>query len=241
MAKDILDKHKAGHFGFSAMKLGDLGAPDYTLVTVVADRSGSTQGFQKDMENVLKEIVKACQHSPRADNLMLRVVTFESNHKEVHGFKLLNQIDLASYDGVLSPGGSTALYDASVDAIEAVANYGKTLMENEFPTNGITFVITDGLDNMSKFGRPEVKKAMEKTISGENLESHISILIGVNSDPSTAQALQEFKDQAGFTQFVALADASKKTLAKLAQFVSHSISSQSTALGSGGPSQTIQF
>jgi uncharacterized protein YegL len=241
MAKDIMDKHRAGHFGFSAVKLQDLGAPDYTLVNIVADRSGSTGPFQKEMETALKEILNACQHSPRADNLMLRVVTFENTHKEVHGYKLLNQIDLASYDGILAPGGMTALYDASVDAIEACSNYGKTLMENEYPTNGITFVLTDGLDNQSKFGRQQVKEAMEKTISGETLESHISVLIGVGTDPSTTQALQEFKDQAGFTQFVVLADATKKNLAKLAQFVSQSISSQSQALGSGGPSQTISF
>lgn len=241
MAKDILEKHKAGHFGFSATKLQDLGAPDYTLVTIVADRSGSTAKFQTEMESVLKEIVKACQHSPRADNLMLRLVTFDNYHKEVHGFKLLNQIDLNSYNDVLAPGGMTALFDATVDAVEAVSNYGKSLMENEYPTNGITFVITDGLDNQSKFTPKQVHDAMAKTISGETLESHISILIAVETDPSATQALDNFNKEAGFTQFVHLNDASKKNLAKLANFVSKSISSQSSAIGTGGPSQTITF
>ena len=242
LGSENLQKHKAGHFGFSATRIEDLGAQDYTLVTIVADRSGSTAAFQKEMEAVLKEVLGACLKSPRADNLMIRLVTFESKHAEVHGFKLLSAINPDDYNGVLSPGGMTALYDASTDAIEATNKYGRQLLENDFGVNGIVIVLTDGMDNESTTGIPQVKAALAEAVTNENLESMVSILVGVNvADQNAKNYLANFNQDAGFTQFVPLADANKNTLAKLAQFVSKSISSQSQALGSGGPSASITF
>jgi hypothetical protein len=237
-----LQQQQAGNFQFSGTRIEDLGATEYTLVTVVGDRSGSTSAFKQDMENALKEIVDACQKSPRADNLMLRLVTFDDYEKEEHGFKLLADIRKDDYNDVMTPGGMTALYDASCNGIEATNTYGRQLLEQDFSVNGIVFVITDGGDNRSKNGINQVKKALENAVSGENLESLVSILIGVNvQDPGLSKMLQDYHQQAGFTQYVELKDATKNTLAKLAQFVSKSVSSQSQALGSGGPSQSINF
>jgi len=237
-----MQQQQAGNFRFSGTRIEDLGATEYTLVTVVIDRSGSTAGFQADMEKALKEIVDACQKSPRADNLMLRLVTFDDQEEEKHGFRLLQDVKKADYDGILPPGGLTALYDAAANGIEVTNAYGRKLLEQDFSVNGIVFVITDGADNKSTYTPTKVKEALEKAVSGENLESLVSILIGVNvQDSGLKQLLEDFKNAAGFTQFVALNDASKNTLAKLAQFVSKSISSQSQALGSGGASQSINF
>jgi hypothetical protein len=241
-----LQKHRTGHFGFSAVKLDDLGSAQYTLVTIVADRSGSTAGYQTRMENVLKEVLKACARSDFKDSLMLRLVTFEESHHEEHGFMLLSQCDPASYDGVLPAGGMTALYDATVDAVEATANYGNTLTSNDYTCNGIVIVITDGMNNRGKMTANQVKNAFEQCVKSENLESLLSILVGVCDKQmpdytTVSQYLQEFQNTAGFTQYVELADANEKTLAKLAAFISKSISSTSQALGSGGPSQTVAF
>jgi len=51
---------------------------------------------------------------------------------------------------MLSPRGMTALYDASVEAVEAVGSYGRSLMLKDFDANGIVFIITDGADNESR-------------------------------------------------------------------------------------------
>ena len=67
---------QASHYGFSAENLQNLGSSEYTLVTVVVDTSSSVYSFATDIENCLKAIVKACRVSQRADNLMMRVVTF---------------------------------------------------------------------------------------------------------------------------------------------------------------------
>jgi uncharacterized protein YegL len=224
-----------GNFGFSATKItGDLGASQYTLASIIVDASGSVSSFKSDLEKAIQETVKACLHSPRADNLMLRLVTFADNLSEVHGFKLLSECNIGDYDNSVNPGGSTALFDATTNAIESSIAYGTNLHNSDYETNAIVIVITDGCDNVSRQTANSVKLALEKAVKSECLESIVSILVGVNIvDSSVKNALDQFQKDAGFTSFIPLADASKSTLAKLAKFVSHSISSQSKSLGSG--------
>ena len=66
----------------------------------------------------------------------------------------------------------------------------------------------------------------------------ISILIGINAS-DCARLLSEFQREAGMTQFIDAGDTTPPKLAKLAAFVSQSVSSQSAALGTGGPSKQI--
>ena len=237
--------NKAGHFGFSAVRIEDLQATEYTLVTIVVDRSGSTEAFYRDMEKTLKQIVEACQKSPRADNLLLRVIVFGDDNQEIHGWVPLNNIKPDQYDNALSPGGMTALYDATINGVEGIANFAKQLRDEDYSSNGIIFILTDGEENHSKLVHTDpsnrakfVKDALQTTLRGEHLESLVSILVAVNAT-GCQRALQQFHNEAGFTQYIDMGDASPQKLAKLAQFVSKSISSQSQALGSGGPSQSI--
>lgn len=62
----------------------------------------------------------------------------------------------------------------------------------------------------------------------------ISVLIGVNTaNPSMVRNLKLLKDNAGMTHFIDAGEATKDKLAKLAAFVSQSISSQSQSLNTG--------
>ncbi len=231
-----------GHYGYSATRLDDLGATEYTLVTIVNDVSPSVSAFVREMETALREIVKACKHAPRADSLMLRLVTFSRRLDEAHGFKLLEQCRLDDYKKILRIGCATALYDAAENSISALAAYGKRLTEANFAVNGIVFVITDGEDNASTLGIRHVREALANAVKRESLESLVSILIGVNvQDPRIGGFLQDFKNEAGFTQYVEIDRADAKALARLADFVSRNISVQSQALGTGGSSQRLRF
>ena len=237
---DGMEKHGTGHFGFSGTRISDLGATEYTLVTIAMDMSSSVSSFVDAEIKALKEIVKACKHSPRADNLMIRLTQFANGLTELHGFKLLSEINVDDYDKIFQVGGMTALFDASENAVSSTACYGKKLLENDFNVNGIVFVLTDGDDNISKLPVSHVKDAFQYALKEETLESLVSVLIGVNvQDPTLSQRLKDFKDKAGFTQYIEVDNASAKTLAKLAEFVSKSISSQSQSLGSGGASQNL--
>jgi uncharacterized protein YegL len=230
------------HYGYSATRIDSLGATEYTLVTIVCDVSGSTSPFTSEMEKTIKSIVRACKFSPRVDNLLVRLVEFDDTLDELHGFKLLESVNEGDYDRVLRGGGTTALYDAAENAISATAHYGDTLAQNDFSANAIVFVMTDGGDNASTHTKKSVKAALAKAVTGESLESIVSVLIGVNvSDQHTSQALMRFYKDAGFTQYVELEDADAKTLARLADFVSRSISAQSQSLGTGGSSKALVF
>lgn len=239
---DNLEEHKPqiGAYGFSGTRIDALGATEYTLVTIAQDVSSSVQNFKSEMEKCIQEIVKACKFSPRADNLMIRLTEFASDLNEIHGFKQLESCNLADYKDVLNVGGMTALFDASENAATSTARYGKQLMEKDFDVNGILFVITDGRNNHSTLNINAVKESFKEALKSESLESMVSILVGVDvSDPDVSSALTKFKEDAGFTQYLEIDNADSKTLAKLAEFVSKSISSQSQSLGTGGPSTQL--
>ena len=228
------------HYGYSATRIEDLGATEYTIVTIVCDVSGSTASFSLEMEAAIKKIVQACQYSPRADNLLLRLVQFDDHLDEIHGFKLLENCHLANYSGALRSGGATALYDATENAISATTSYGQRLIAGNFSANAILFVMTDGMDNASKLSAKAVKKALQRAVTTETVESLVSILIGVNvQDQQVSQYLRQFYQDAGFTQYIEIEKADANSLAGLADFFSRSILAQSQVLGSGTASSLI--
>src|SRR5215470_2289060 len=126
------------HYGYTATRLDELGATEYTITTIVADVSGSTAAFTFDMESAITRIVQACKFSPRADNLLLRLVAFDDSLSESHGFKLLENCHLADYGGSLRSGGSTALYDATENAVASTTNYAQKLAAGEFVSQSIS-------------------------------------------------------------------------------------------------------
>lgn len=229
-------------FGFSATRLEDLGASEYTLVVLSADDSGSVSGFVRDIERCIKDVVKACHQSPRADNPMVRFTRFASSCAEVHGFKPLATCQPSHYDKALQGDGMTRLYDATFNAVESVVRYAEDLHRGGFAANGIVFVLTDGMDNMSSATAKQVAAALTAARKAETLESLISILVGVNvKDAQVSRYLQTFADEGGFTQYVELEGADAGTLARLAAFVQKSILQQSMLLGTGQQGATLRF
>lgn len=237
----ITQRLLGSNFSFSGTRVGDLGATEYTLVGVAADSSSSVSSFAQEIEACIKEVVRACRRSPRADHLMLRLVTFDSTLEEVHGFRPLTECPVDAYDGTIRCKGMTALYDAATTLVESVAAYGKTLCNADFDVNAIVFVITDGADNASSHDVKALAKALEAARRAEHVESLVSVLVGVNvADAQLDGYLRDLSRDAGFTQYLPIADANASSLARLAMFVARSITAQSLALGSG-TSQTIGF
>jgi len=234
---------QSGSYGYSRTKIDDLGSSEYTIVNIVVDVSGSTGHFRSDMERALQEVISACSHSPRADSLLIRLSLFSDGVQEFHGYKLLSNCNQADYVGCLGQGGgSTALYDATCDAVDALNDYAGVLYASDFRANGIIIVITDGDDNNSKYTVSNVKTKLSDITREEKLESLVSILIGVNiHDPHMQNCLKNYHTSAGIREYIEINNASAGSLAKLAQFVSRSIAAQSQALGTGGASQPITF
>jgi len=229
-------------YGFSAVRIDDLGATEYTLVAIAADNSGSVARFAREIERCIGEVVRSCGNSPRADNLLVRATSFDDSVTELHGFCPLPALDPDRYKGTIGNGGATALFDASVNAVGSIAAYADTLGDADFDCNGIVFVITDGMDNASKAGAAELRRALQDAAGHEALESMVAILVGVGvGQAEISDYLEAVRKDAGFDRYIQLARADAKTLAKLAAFVSRSIASQSRALGSGRSGRVVGF
>ena len=257
---DMNDFEIGSGFGFSGTIIDGLEASEYTLVTIALDETGSISGYEQQITDMLRAAIDACRRSPFSENLLIRVIRFGSQYRrsggngvdELHGFKSLSTIDLTDYP-TLQAGGMTPLLDAVYSGVGAMNVYAQQLVDLDFAVNGITFVITDGGENASVATAQMVKDELARSVQGEVMESHYSILIGIDttakmdaSNPAVQQmqaklkkTLADFEQDTGMDQFIWAGDANKNNLAKLAQFVSQSISSTSQALVTGGPSQQI--
>ncbi len=227
-------------FQFSAVDTENLTSSEYTLVTLAVDMSGSVNNYNNALKQCIKTIIETCKKSNRAENLMIRLTSFNSRIYEEHGFKTLGIINVDDYEQIRSPSGTTALFDATIDAVEATEQYGKTLTDQEFETNGVLYIITDGDDNSSKNSLNDVAQRFKSLKYNESLESLQTFLIGVNvNEPYFKNYLTNFKDTVGFEEFISIEDANVDTLSKLAQFISKSISLQSQSLGTGSQSTSL--
>ncbi len=238
---------QVGHFGFSAVRPERLGATEYTLASVVIDFSGSVQPFAAELQMMLKTVLEGFKGTPqkpnpRAANLLARVVLFSSQFdkglREVHGFKTLKEIDPDQDYTLPRPYGNTPLYDATYEAVAATNEYARHLYDKDYTVNAIEVIITDGLDNASAYSPDKILVELQSGVTGEFLESNISILVALNAAHFETQ-LRQFHAAAGLDHYLDLSQATSSEIGKLAKFIIESVSSQSQSLGSGGPSQNI--
>jgi len=233
-----------GAFRFSAIRPEELEETEYTLATIAVDVTGSVVGYEDQLLEMLRNAVDACRKSPRSENLLLRVFLFSdslSNHiEELHGFRLLREIDTQRDYPVLRPAGLTPLFDAAYSAIGATESYAKMLVDQDFSVNGVIFVITDGEDNSSSMTASAVAQKVSSLVKNEQVEGVVTVLVGINAKECEA-ALLHFKREGNLTQYVDAGDVTPNSLAKLAAFISRSVSTTSQNLGTGAPSQPLSF
>lgn len=234
-----------GTYQFSAARPDQLGASEYTLVTIVVDETSSVSPFADDLLAAVTGIVQACRQAPRSDNLMIRLVAFNERQREIHGFKPLNMIRESDYPP-FRPSGMTALYDAVHAGVSATAIYGGQLSRKGFTVNGAVYVITDGMDNQSTGTPAMIGDRITDIEKGDDLDSLVTVLVGLvpkgrDENGGVAKALRDFQQAARLSQYVNVAGATPSNLARLARFVSQSISLHSQALGSGRAARSLSF
>lgn len=228
------------NFQFSGVRPENLESTEYTLVSIVVDKSSSVHSFRDEMVDAIKSVIESCKSAPRAENLLVRVVFFNEDLEEIHGYMPLDDIDMDVYES-LQPYGVTSLFDATYESLGSILKYSEDLQDQEMDVNGICVVITDGGDNSSTMTPGTIKTQVEEALNRETIiESVMTILVGINASQYSSY-LNNFKKEANLQQFVDAGDADPKTLSKLANFISQSISSQSQSLGTGGPSQSLNF
>lgn len=229
----------AGGFGFSGVKVDELDESEYTLAGITLDNTPSIRKFAHLIEKTVAISVRGCRDAPRADNLLFRLTKFNSTVEEVHGWKPLSQIDEDNdYQNIMSPDYYTALFDAADEMLESTKVYAQEMKKppNFYSANAVSIFVTDGDDNDSKrVLTPEaVGQKIEEIEQSESLESLITILVAVNvKNAHCKQRLQEFKDKAGLTKYIEIEDFNEKTMAKLAEFISSSVSDTADLHGTG--------
>lgn len=239
--QNIISIGTPGTFQFSAINPDELQESEYTIAVTAVDTTGSLAGWESKIEELLKTIVKSCQKDARRDFILLRQLQFNSGIgiKEFHGFLEVPHIDLNCYK-IAKCDNMTNLCDVAVESISCIQSFSKILKSRDYDVNAILFIVTDGMDNDSSFSLSDIRKKMEEIVHDEEIESFITILIGLN-DEDCDQYLKEFKKETGFAHQLSAGQVDEDSLAKIAGFISSSISSQSQALGSGGPSTIPTF
>lgn len=246
-------RKNVGGYHFSTAKLEDLKASQYTLVTIKVDKSTSIYNFQDKLNEMISTVVDACKKSARAENLLIRLCTFDHSETEIHGFRLLREIQDNDYSNTIVSGGSTALISSIHEGIVTTGAYAKDLYGYDYDVNAILFILTDGEDNNSRQTSKEVVNAKEDVRKQECLEQFTTILVGIDEDaPADYQGgtdsdtpfsiyLKKIKDECELDSYINIGNATDKSLAKLAQFVSSSISSTSDALANGTTSDVLDY
>lgn len=219
---------------FSAIRMAKLESNEYTLATLALDYTGSLCGFEAQLGQVITTVVDACKKHPRSDFLMLRIIAFSDGIGivELAGFTPVQQLDVSALATQIPKqcGGTTNLYDATYNAIAATRVFAEKLSENEYGVNAVLAIATDGGDNASTVTVHNVADELKKLTTNEVCESTLSILVGMNSK-ECGQELTAFQNAVKFTQYEEQEVMDAHSFARLAQFISRSISAQSQALG----------
>lgn len=220
------------HFGFSATKISHLGASNYTLAHITRDISYSIKEkrFEKNIDLLTKSIILACQKNPRSENVLIRCLDFNTIIEEVHGFKLLSEIDANNDYHPIDANGGTALIDASYSSIGSIINYGTDLLKNYYKVTSCCYILSDGEENSSKMSFDSLKELIEKEKKNEKGVNLTTILIGLTNDKNINSCLKDFKDKSGIDEYVWAGEASEENIARISRFVSGSISSKSNTL-----------
>lgn len=228
---DLMTQGAIQGFAFSGARPERLGASEYTLATIVVDVTGSVRGFERELRECALAAIEACKRSPRSENMLVRLVSFNETPREIFGFTPLADIDTAQIQ-LPSPSGGTALIDAIFAAAGASNVYGKQLSDADYLVNSVAFVITDGDDTSSRVSVAMAKAEVEAGARAEYLEGSQIALIGVNAS-QFAPKLNALASDLGLTGFIDAGSADASSLAKVARFISKSISSASQSLGQG--------
>ena len=218
-------------FSYSGVRPEKLMETEYTLVTVVMDRTGSVSGFEGELLSALRGAIGACAKSARADNILVRFMSFAEDVREEFGFTPVASVD-DSLVKVPRCQGNTALRDALFAAVSGASAYGAQLDGADFRVNSVSFVITDGDDNASRTSAAEVAAELKRGLREEFLESSQCFLIGVNAG-SCSRRLSDFADECGLDGYEDAGAATPAALARMAAFISRSVSSASVSLSAG--------
>lgn len=246
----VFDVDSSFSFGkstpFQSQDPATLAEVEYTLASIVIDLSGSVFRYVHDLKEALKTLIMSLRNHSRRKFMMIQVLGFQDDRViDIQGFTQVEQIDVDAVLRQITCNGYTPLYDGIARGLETLEVYATSLSQQSFTANGVLFVLTDGFENNSKRVRniSQIKDAINKLRPADNdpaaknrcLESLLTLAVGINVD------LPDLMTNGGFDSFKEIKDLNANSLAAWGQWASSTIQAQSTALGTGSPSQILSL
>lgn len=149
----------------------------YTHLALVLDRSGSMAYIAKDMNGGVETLLN--EQAALPGKLRVDVTTFDTVVEKPYENAEPGEIK----HPLISPRGSTALFDAVGSTVVSLGERLKALPEDERPGKVILVIVTDGQENASKDWK---KDALQKLVKQQQDEwGWEFIFLGANIDSAS--------------------------------------------------------
>jgi uncharacterized protein YegL len=126
----------------------NLNVTEATIVVFVVDASGSMQGVTNEVRESLQESVAAMADSKSSAALILTQLVFDEYVRVAFANQPVENIKPT--DITYTTGGSTALYDAVLDALTGALTYEEQMLQTGVTPKVILCVFSDGANNASR-------------------------------------------------------------------------------------------
>ena len=148
-----------------------------TEIVYILDRSGSMSGLEADTIGGFNSMIK--KQKDTEESAYISTVLFDDRSKVIHDRVPIEKVDeITSKEYFVR--GTTALLDAVGGAIRHIVNIHKYARKEDRPNKTIFVIITDGMENASRYYNYEqVKRMIEKE---KNKYGWEFIFIGANID-----------------------------------------------------------
>ena len=148
-----------------------------TEIVYILDRSGSMSGLEADTIGGFNSMIE--KQKQTGEKAYVSTVLFDDRSKVIHDRVPIEKVDeITSKEYFVR--GTTALLDAVGGAIRHIVNIHKYARKEDRPNKTIFVIITDGMENASRYYNYEqVKRMIEKE---KNKYGWEFIFIGANID-----------------------------------------------------------
>ena len=136
-------------------------SPTIMLVDFIIDRTGSMGWYERVMRECLEHYKNAICNSKQADEMLVSKTLF-NEVIETGGYVKPEDFN-TDYDA----DGCTRLYDAIIDRRQRMLDYMEQLRDNGTNARACMIILTDGMDNDSRYNVSDARQAVQDLISKE--------------------------------------------------------------------------
>lgn len=219
------------HLNFGNFDPSDLQVEETVNVVLLIDTSGSMSRYSKELNEQITQFITWMQGFHQAPKLYLSIGEFDSDIRVLTGFQQVNNVSIPNFD---PRGGSTRLYDGSLEFLKNQLNQQERSLQSGILSKSIFFVITDGEDNASASNAAQdVKSIVQHVQQNESMMgTFASFMVGIGDRQTFENAQQEMGIQKLFVIDPNLDDKDNKAKFKEAfGILSASVKSASTKKG----------